>query len=293
MKLTKLLVYVLFMVGTLNLSAQSRYKVLTMTGDIQYTQDKTSKNVVVGDWIEGEFVLTLKENAYIGLFSTLGQTLELNTEGTYSAKDVEILIKDKKESSLTAKYANYLLNGQDNALTDKIKATGAVERKGSSRNNQVEINLPVKSMVYGNTVLLSWSGENAEQYEVEVTDLHNEQLALYTANGNELHLDLNSQELARHETILVHVRLSKKSKFSEKVALQRLSAVEKKKHEEALAELVTGDSGAIDAFIKGTYFLENDLFADAFTAFALANNLAPDVETYNHMYNQWFALNAM
>lgn len=293
MKLNSLLVIVMMMVGTLNLYSQSRYKVLTITGDIQYTSDKTVKKVIVGDWIEGDFVLTLHENAYIGIFSDQGRTLELRDQGTYSAAQVQKLIKDKKESSLTAKYANYLINGQDITFTEKIKATGAVERNGSSRNNRLEINLPVKSMVYGNSILLSWTGEYAERYEVEVTDLHNERLAVYKARGNELQLDLTSSELAKHETLLVHVRIAKKSKFSEKIALQRLSPDEKKRHEEALSTLVAGNSSAIDTFIQGTYFLENDLFADAFTSFARANKLAPDVETYNHMYNQWFAANAM
>ncbi len=283
----KSVVLVVLFIGLNGLQAQERLKVLVVSGNVEWTNSSGKSSLVTGTWIEGNYTLELAADAYIGFISEKGKTLQVNQEGAFTAQQINALLNKQKESSLTAKYAEYLLNGGQQDVREKIKVTGAVERAGES---DVSFNLPDKSKVFGNELIVSWSGDASEEFEILVTDLYDQKLAVYYVSQNELDLDLDQKTLKGKETVILWIKSTKDADYSHKVALQRISKEEFDLHNKAIQEIASDDRTALNEFLKGVYYLENGLYADAFTSFTLASKMAPDVQTYNKMYNQWFAM---
>lgn len=285
-KFTSVLV-VLTMLITSAVMAQSEYKVLTKVGDVTVTKNKSTNSVAVGNFIKGDFNITLADNAYVGLIDGAGKVLELKEKGSYSTATLDKMIAGKSGSSLTTKYANYLLNRSENDIKNQLKATGAVEREIKSEDASIHIWLPEKTNVLGDRVTMTWEDPDHDQFRLVISNLYEETLATYKVNGHEFDINLNAGLLANKDIVLIKVFAVGDKDYSNTVALQRLSDDARKEHLRTIDSMIQTEDGALAEYIKAAYFMENKLYADALTSFAKAARLAPGVESYRSAYAEW------
>lgn len=245
------------------------------------TKLSTSDNVKVG------------EKAYLSLIHNSGKTVELKQSGVFSLSKLSEAVK-KNQSSITAKLAKYILNEIQSSddLTQKgdhhnnMGVTGAVERKIGS--DEIQLASPSKTTVKNDALVCAWTPVNGEKsYEFCLTDRFDNKILTKKIDGNQITVNTVELKLEKDQFYFWNVASASNADIkSEKATFIVLSPEKVKMIESNVKQLKSEMEGetAVNQFVLGNYYDQNNLVEEANLCFKRAIELAPDVPEYNKIY---------
>lgn len=258
------------------------------------------QTIKIGQKIKDADAVVVADGGYLGLAHSNGRTIEVKEAGNYS---VDELIKKvpQKTTSLANKYTAFVISELTGASassgTNRVK-TGAVTR---ALLTPIVVNLPKKSAVAkGSSLAVKWEPNNTmnveltgeEVYKVTVMSLFRNELMSTKTNGNVAIIDLSDEAFADHSNIMISVQ-AVGSDFikSDEHVLQVMNDSDQNALELELAELPADDT-AISHMIKGRYFEDKGLYANAINEFEMAMKDA-DNEEYQNYYTDFLIRNGL
>lgn len=292
-----LLVALMLLFAGTTMAQDYAFRVLTAKGN-----NTASKNAIrVGSKLNNTDVIVMEEGGYLGLLHTNGQTVELRTKGTYKVNELANNLKASNGSSLTARYASYVVselttsaeeaNGE-NSYKHQQK-TGAVKRgdvKGimviqESKVTMLGDKMEIEWFVYEDIAKVS--KKDVHQYRVVLTDLRNNELYTETTKENSFVIDFSRPELQDQTAVIYRIEVADQDKQDKKIGSSN-QVIEregdaKKEIRDQLDQI--GDDTALGHLIKAQYLEEKGYYAEAAMAYKAAIALAPQVETYKILYD--------
>jgi hypothetical protein len=303
------LVALMLLIGGTTMAQDYAFRVLTAKGN-----NTAAKNAIrVGSKLNNSDVIVMEEGGYLGLLHTNGQTVELRTKGTYKVNELASNLKASSGSSLTARYANYVVSELTSSAEEAtgenrykhMGKTGAVKRAGS-KLNKVTILQESKINMLGEKMEIEWfvyedlakvSPEDVREYRIVLTDLRNKELYSEVTTKTSYVIDFARPELKGQTRILYRVEVADEDKKSKKIESSS-QVVSKEKEDTAKKEVreqldQIGDDTALGHLIKAQYLEDKGYYAEAAMAYKSAMALAPDVETYKILYDSFTQRNVM
>ena len=298
-----LLVALMLLIGGSAMAQDYAFRVLTAKGN-----NTASKNAIrVGSKLNNSDIIFMEEGGYLGLLHTNGQTVELRTKGTYKVNELASNLKASNSSSLTSRYANYvvseLISSSEEASGENrykhMKKTGAVIRAGS-KLNKVTILQESKVTMLGDKMEIEWfvyedlakvNPNDVREYRIVLTDLRNKELYSEVTKETSYVIDFSRPELKDQTTILYRVEVADEDKKDRKLQSPN-QVVAREKEDDAKKEIreqldQIGDDTALGHLIKAQYLEETGYYAEAAMAYKAAMALAPEVETYKILYDSF------
>lgn len=290
------LVALMLLIGSTTMAQNYAFRVLTAKGN-----NTASNNAIrVGSKLNNSDVIVMEEGGYLGLLHTNGQTVELRTKGTYKVNELAGNLKASTGSSLTARYANYVVSELTSSAEEAsggnrykhMKKTGAVTR-GVVRD--ITIIQRQKVHALGEKMQIEWfvyeglknlKKADVKEYRVVLTDLRNNELFSEVTTENIYTIDFTRPELKDQKVIKYRVELTNEdNKFPSYEQVVQKENEMKQDVRDQLAEI--GEDTALGYLIKAQYLEEEEYFAEAAMAYKKAIELAPDVETYKILYDSF------
>ena len=295
------LVALMLLIGGTTLAQDYAFRVLTAKGN-----NTAAKNAIrVGSKLNNSDVIVMEEGGYLGLLHTNGQTVELRTKGTYKVNELASNLKASNGSSLTARYASYVVSELTSSAEEAtgetrykhMAKTGAVKRGNlkditiiqESKVNMLGDKIEIEWFVYEKLGNLKKS--DVKKYRVVLTDLRNNELYSEITTETSYVIDFSRPELKDQTSILYRVEVAdqgkkeKSIKSDNQVIAKEKESDTKKEIREQLDEI--GDDTALGHLIKAQYLEEKYYYAEAAMAYKAAMALAPDVETYKILYDSF------
>ncbi len=295
--------YSLILVGvaTNNVFAQSYvFRVLANKGSnlvkvVSVSQDW--QPVKTGAKLKKEDELMLSENAYMGLVSSTGKTIELKQAGDYKVADLASKL-NTQSASIAGKYVDFVFNQitqQDEVDFNKnpqnhTKSAGSVERGISF----IDILGPVSMNVFNPVATIRWSPvQDATLYTVVIKNIFENTILTKKTSSTELLLDLNDVALKNEKLVIVTVSTNGGKVFSDHIGIKRLSLQEQATIRNQLDKLVseTNDETALSQLIQAAFFEDNGLVLDALMYYENALKIAPDVDDFKIAYQKFLERN--
>ncbi|WP_338791022.1 hypothetical protein [Bernardetia sp. MNP-M8] len=301
------LVALMLLIGGTTMAQNYAFRVLTAKGN-----NTASKNAIrVGSKLNDTDVIVMEEGGYLGLLHTNGQTVELRTKGTYKVNELASNLKASNNSSLTSRYANYVVSELTSSAEEAsgenrykhMGKTGAVERGDKkaitiiqeSKVNLLGDKLEIEWFVYED--LAKVSPKDVREYRVVLTDLRNNELYSEVTKETSYVIDFSRPELKDQTAILYRVEVADEDK-KDKSIKSRDQVIKKENNSDAKKEIreqldQIGDDTALGHLIKAQYLEETGYYAEAAMAYKAAMALAPEVETYKILYDSFTERNEM
>jgi len=302
------LVALMLLIGGTTTAQDYAFRVLTAKGN-----NTASKNAIrIGSKLNDSDVIVMEEGGYLGLLHNNGQTVELRTKGTYKVNELASNLKASNNSSLTARYANYVVSELTTSAEEAsgenrykhMKKTGAVSRAPAL--NKVTILQESKVTMLGDKMEIEWfvyedlakfSPKDVREYRVVLTDLRNNELYSEVTKETSYTIDFSRPELQDQTTILYRVEVADEDKKDQSLK-SASQVISKEKESDAKKEVreqldQIGDDTALGHLIKAQYLEETGYNAEAAMAYKAAIALAPEVETYKILYDSFTERNNM
>jgi hypothetical protein len=190
------------------------------------------------------------------------------------------------------KYTDFILSN-NTEKKNNLAATGAVHRGFG----EIKMHLPSSSYVFGDTITLVWENDKSAPppYLVTFTTLFGEELYKIETSANTVSVNLSDTKFSRENDIIVNVISQTQKKGSERHTLRKFGRADKERINSSFIEIAnqTEAQTALNNIIKAAFFEQNQLLADAVTAYRKAIDLEPDVITYQESYNDFLIRNSL
>ncbi|MEM6360597.1 MAG: hypothetical protein AAF149_04220 [Bacteroidota bacterium] len=294
MKKHFILTLVILLVGSQVFSQGYTFKVLANRGENKIKTGSETKPLKTGASLKSDDELIVSSNAYLGLVHSSGKTMELKEAGNHKVSELAQRVS-QGGSSVASKYADFVLSKMSaEGKKNRLSATGAVHR---GPEDPISVFLPSISEIYGDRALIQWdSSQVANAYKVTIRNMFDDTLMEIKTNENGIEVDMTDEKLAKENVLLIEVSDGNDpTRKTESKAIRRLSEDKTTQVKDQLDALMEGveEVTALNKFILAGFFEENNLLADALTAYQEAINMAPEVDTFKEAYEEFLYRNAM
>ncbi|MEM1405960.1 MAG: hypothetical protein AAGG59_04250 [Bacteroidota bacterium] len=294
MKKHFILTLVILLIGGQVFSQGYTFKVLANRGENKIKTGSETKPLKTGASLKSNDELIVSSNAYLGLVHSSGKTMELKEAGNHKVSDLAQKVS-QGGSSVASKYADFVLSKMSaEGKKNRLSATGAVHR---GPEDPISVFLPSISEIYGDKALIQWdSSQVANAYKVTIRNMFDDTLMEIETNENGIEVDMTDEKLAKENVLLIEVSDGNDpTRKTESKAVRRLSEDKTTQIKDQLDALMEGveEVTALNKFILAGFFEENNLLADALTAYQEAINMAPEVDTFKEAYEEFLYRNAM
>ena len=294
MKKHFILTLVILLVGSQVFSQGYTFKVLANRGENKIKTGSETKPLKTGASLKSDDELIVSSNAYLGLVHSSGKTMELKEAGNHKVSELAQRVS-QGGSSVASKYADFVLSKMSaEGKKNRLSATGAVHR---GPEDPISVFLPSISEIYGDRALIQWdSSQVANAYKVTIRNMFDDTLMEIKTNENGIEVDMTDEKLAKENVLLIEVSDGNDpTRKTESKAIRRLSEDKTTQVKDQLDALMEGveEVTALNKFILAGFFEENNLLADALTAYQEAINMAPEVDTFKESYEEFLYRNAM
>ena len=294
MKKHFILPLVILLVGSQVFSQGYTFKVLANRGENKIKTGSETKPLKTGASLKSDDELIVSSNAYLGLVHSSGKTMELKEAGNHKVSELAQRVS-QGGSSVASKYADFVLSKMSaEGKKNRLSATGAVHR---GPEDPISVFLPSISEIYGDRALIQWdSSQVANAYKVTIRNMFDDTLMEIKTNENGIEVDMTDEKLAKENVLLIEVSDGNDpTRKTESKAIRRLSEDKTTQVKDQLDALMEGveEVTALNKFILAGFFEENNLLADALTAYQEAINMAPEVDTFKEAYEEFLYRNAM
>ncbi|MCC5943919.1 MAG: hypothetical protein JJT94_03225 [Bernardetiaceae bacterium] len=307
MQTKQILLSVLFLFLAATVSAQDyAFRVLASKG----SNSASEAALRTGSKIAADATIEVAEGGYLGLVHANGKTLEIKEKGTYKVADLQkkVGVEDKGLSSRYAAYVSSEVIKSDNegvSAENRHKhmgKTGAVVR-ATGENAIMGVYEKTETLV-GEKVTINWflyediakvEETEVDNYRVVINDLFGNVLVNKEVKSTNYKLDFASPEMKGNTAVVYRVYAVKEGKevfASDEKSIKRASRRDIEKYSNEASELADANT-ALGQIIRAQYFEEKGFYADAMQAYETAIDMAPGVEAYEELYNNFLTRNLM
>jgi hypothetical protein len=296
MKINRIpLLIVMILAATFSYGQDYAFKVLANKGNNEVKSGASWQPLKTGASLGNGDELKLEANAYVGLIHKNGKPLEIKNAGSYKVAD---LVKEMSgESSVLAKYTDFILSSNAENKKNRLSATGAVHR--ATENAAISVMLPDNqyTAVFGSTAVINWDGTTvAGPYVVTVKDLMDLEISKIETPETTVTLDLSDPKIAAVPAILVEVSSKADPKqASKRYVIKKLPPAEREKIKGDYNEIVIDveEPSALNHYLLAKFYEQNNLYIDAIASYEAAVKMAPEVETYKEAYEDFLLTNGL
>jgi len=295
-------IFCLFIFSGVLWAQQSNFKVLAASGTVQVKSGTDSwTKAQAGKRVGNTDVIKIAEGSLVGLLYKNGTTLEIKVAGVYSYAELEKLLSEKAKTTITGKYAEYVMNEVSKANDEPVKVapgkhmniTGAVMRSAPGvKAPVIKLYVPPTDILANSNPTLHWSRAKEEgAYVIRVMNMENDVLMVKDSDDTSATLELSSIPTLKNEKMaLVTIELkANKMMRSALVPLNLVSgpdAIELDKQLTGIKDNLN-KKNATDWIGLALFCEQNSLNLDAYDAYLNALRLAPKVADYQTMYNDF------
>lgn len=265
------------------------------------------------------------DGAYLGLSNSTGKTLELTAKGTYKIKELVAQASKQTSSSLTSKYAAFVVNEltKDDGETPTqnrskyMNKTGSVERGTDMVLMIPKIDLSAngddadkyETVVYGNTLSLRWclkpgiKESDISGYRIFVSGLDDVIYHKQEIKESSIVITLTGDAAKQTNLIVKAIPLTKdlgRNPSDDKISgnekglmIHKMESAAAAKVAAELKEICTNPDENINKLITARYFEENGLFVDAMATYEELIKANPSETKYKKMYQDFLAANKL
>ena len=291
----------LFIILISTVEAQDGFRVLaTKGGAVMYpsANNQNKSNLKSGKTIPANYMIEVPKGAYVGLVYKNGKTIEIKNEGTYKTSEL-ITNVNKGKSSASERYADFVYSelsksggskGMSNNHRQYMSVTGSVER-AITRPGAINPIAPIKSDVMPEgTLTLFWEPkEGAEQYKVSITNLFEEEIFSKTTTDNSAKIDLD--QLADQKNLLYTVEVVGDPSSKSDIHNLRIADPNKQKEVQKIRAELSDAESPLGKVVSAAVYEQNNMYVNAVEAYKEAMKMAPDVEDYQTLYDDYLVRN--
>jgi hypothetical protein len=267
------------------------FKVLANRGENQVKTQGTWKPVKTGTSLKSGDELKVSENAYVGLVHTTGKTYEIKNAGLVDVNELASSL-NTSSSSVASKYADFVMNKiNEGGSSNRLAATGAVTR---GDGGAISVFMPSSVEVLNPNATISWEESEGETYVVTLKNMFDEVIYETETSGNSIDLDFNDAKLKEERLVIFNVGVKGSEEMkSGDYGIQRLSGEDAKPVMEELEGLKgeVSEESALSYIMMASFYENNNLLVDALTAYESAIKMAPDVEDFKTMRDEFIVRN--
>ena len=284
-RLSKVVALITLLSLGLGLNAQQVFKVIATKGAVSGKKGRSSLAIKSGFALERKDVLIVGQNGYVGLIHNSGKTLELKTPGTYKVQDLAAKVEGTNTSFSTQYSQHVFTSMKDNGSGINNRSTGSVSRRRAAK--PIDIFANSSYQVVDNEATVVWKkNDNVTDYQVVVMNSgYNPIDTLYTQDTS----IVVSFDTYKVEDGILRVKINKKGVDNYDSKIVEIKKADDALSTEAKSMLETKSESALDAFMKASYFEQNNLFEEAVEYYKLSINLEPGVDMYKESYKGYLA----
>lgn len=275
------------------------FRVLANKGENQVKKAGTSEAVGLktGSTLNADDMIISSDGAYIGLMHKSGKTTEVRGAGTKKVSEIEKQI-NTGTTSVASRYANFVAakmdESEDGSVRSKLAATGAVSR--AVGDAAIGVLVPGDVELLGDNAVISWVAPegSAESlaYTVKVKNIFDEVIYQDETTSNSMNLDFSSDEFSQNEAGLFLVNIYKSGDeniASSQVGIKKVKEGDKTEVKESLENLQSevSEDSPLNKIIYASFYEENGLILDAITKYEEAIKMAPEVEDFKLLYEEF------
>jgi hypothetical protein len=268
------------------------------------------------------------DGAYLGLSNTSGKTIELTAKGTYKIKELVGQALKQTNSSLTSKYAAFVVNeltkddgeSPTQNRSKYMNKTGSVDRNGLDQVvllpkttlavNSTDTDENYKTEFYGNTIALRWflksssNEKDVKGYKLFVTDMSEAVYLSQNIDGNSATVTLTGESAQQPLLLLKVIPMNPKEdglnpsndKILQKekgIVAYRVDAAKVAQITNDLKEICVNADENINKLIAARYFEEQGLFLDAMASYEELIQANPNEAKYKKIYQDFLTGNKL
>jgi len=288
----------LFCTAQMVLAQSYTFRVLANKGANKVKKASTGQIAALktGATLKSGDAIIAGQGAYIGLMHKTGRTVEVRKSGTFSVSSLEQKVP-KGNSSVASRYAKYVSNKMNEkeggSYKSRLNATGAVSR--AVEEGTLNVMLPKSVDVISDKAIIEWESAKEEAtYIVTVKNIFDEVILQEETNQTSIELDFN--ELKNDAGLYI---FNVKDKADESIASGDIGI---KRNKEENMEAVSGleelkaevsEDSPLNKLVYASYFEEKGLLLDAMTKYKEAIEMAPEIEDFKEMYDNFLIVNGL
>lgn len=284
----KLILLGAFTFSFFTLTAQTvSYKVLAVKGENAVEQSITPNKftpLMTGMKLQSKDKIILGDDAYLGLASSSGKTIELRAKGIYNVSDLSgKFVADN--SGLAQKYMEYIFSDitKKDGHANNMSITGSVER--SVANIKVDVLSAPSSKILLMPTKINWlAKEGVAEVRVSVSNFFDEEIyGIETADNSHV-IDFAALKLNPDEVYKLTVVKKGDSIESGESIILKIPSVD----ERGTVTGMAGDSeSALQNMVSGAYLESNGFYLNSTEKFLKAANKEPDVKDFTDSYKDY------
>ena len=292
------------MLMTSTVFAQSyTFRVIANKGDNQVKKAGATSAIALktGSTLNSGDELIVSEGAYIGLMHSSGKTTEVRSSGTKKVSDLEKKV-NVGSTSIATRYARFVaskMSEEENTNNrSRSYATGAISR--DVVNAAIKILLPGTQVEFiGDNAIIRWGEpeagmEEGDVYLVTIKDIFDEVIYTTETANESIELDFTDSQLKNEAGLYIFNVMKKGNEEVKSIdfGVKRLENPEVKEGLASLKNEVTDDS-PLNKLIYASFYEENGLLLDALTKYEEAIQLAPDIQDFQDLYDNFKLKNGL
>ncbi|MEL6537346.1 MAG: hypothetical protein AAFQ98_18130 [Bacteroidota bacterium] len=274
------------------------FKILANKGNNAYRTSEAGADwqpLRTGASLSEGYEVQIAEGAYVGLIHASGKTHELTTPGSYDVDDLASTLTSGS-TGVAAKYADFVLTKLNEEEVDInanygqfVNATGAVERATNSSKLKLMLNKSTK--VYGSEVILRWAeGDESESYLITLYNIFDKVIQEQEVEESSMMLNFDDEMMQGQHFVKITVQvMGSDSLISDQYGIERLppGRIQSISDEWMTLQGEVQEETPLNYIVKAGFFEEKGLLLDALTAYEKAIRLAPDVDSFRELYQEF------
>ncbi len=267
------------------------------------------------------------DGAYLGLSNTSGKTIELTAKGTYKIKELVGQALKQTNSSLTSKYAAFVVNeltkddgeSPTQNRSKYMNKTGSVDRgldkvillpKTTLAANSTNTDDTYKTEFYGNTIALRWflkantEEKDIKGYKLFVTDMSEAIYLTQNIDGNSTIINLTGESAKQNLLLLKVIPVNPKEdgfnpsndkifQNEKGILAHRVETEKAEQISKDLKEICVNADDNINKLIAARYFEEQGLFLNAMASYEELIKANPNEAKYKKIYQDFLTGNKL
>ena len=259
------------------------------------------KVLKAGNAITSNAKLTVAANGMVGLIYKNGRTLEIKTAGDYAVSSLVKQVLEKSSSSVNTQYAKYVLaqitKGNDEPVSmspgRNMGVTGAVTRgMRNSMVKEIPVYVPGTEILSGTSPTIYWGGiAGAPGYLVRIFDRRSNIILSMESKDTMAIIDFSKLYLLPAEDTVCVLQIEAKDKPNHSAMIPLIINKKESDFRVEYSDLLVhlDKSSATDWIAMALFCQRYNLNVDAYHAFRMAVQIAPEVPEYVGMFNEFIA----
>ena len=314
-KLFAALIVLAFAINSFAFAKGEEFRVLVSKGTVQVQREGKGawENLKTGSYLYSKDNLKLNSGAYLSLVHTKGRPVEVKKEGNYTVANLakDILNSKTKLSALFANYVIDQISDADAVLGSKghkanMETTGAVERSINTESlkdadasmpfagntNTVKVKTPRKVTFTKSDITLQWfKVPNAKEYEFILTDRFDRPEFSKIVTDTSITLNSATLKLTKDSYYFWKVKVANRQELRSEEACFVLLSDNKVAAINDTLKMLREELGNVETapakIIMAGFYEQNNLLEDANSSFKDAIKLAPEIEDYKRIYDDF------